>query len=208
MPAEQAQSARERILETAGRLFYQYGYHAVGVDTIIAEARVAKMTLYRHFASKDDLVVAYLERVNTQLLQLMDEAAAGTKDAVEQIRAIGALVAKIATSPQCLGCVFQMSASEFPANDHPAHRMALAHKTALRDRLATYAYRGGLHNPEQLADQLMLLIDGAWIAARMFGPQNPAASLSTAIDTLLNSALSAAVTTIPQPTSAPDMAQG
>lgn len=188
MPAEEAQSARERILETAGRLFYQYGYHAVGVDTIIAEARVAKMTLYRHFASKDELVVAYLERVNTQMLQLIDEAAAGTEDAVEQIRAIGELVARIATSPQCLGCAFQMGALEFPASDHPVRRAALAHKTALRDRLMAYAQRGGLHNSEQLADQLMLLIDGAWIAARMFGPHNPAASLTAALDTLIRNA--------------------
>lgn len=183
-----SQSARERILETAGRLFYQHGYHAVGVDTIIAEARVAKMTLYRHFPSKDDLIVAYLERVDAQLLKQLDDAAARVNDPVDQIRTICATIARIATSPQCLGCVFQMSASEFPVHKHPAHRAALAHKLAVRDRLFERAQQAGLQNPDQLADQLSLLIDGAWIAARMFGPRNAATSLNAAVETLLANA--------------------
>lgn len=179
------QTARERILATAGRLFYQHGYHAVGIDTIIAESNVAKMTLYRHFPSKEALITAYLELANAQVLGLLRGAAEGIADPLTQLRAICARVAAIATGPQCLGCVFQMSASEFPARDHPAHQVAQAHKLAVRDLLLDCAERAGLRDPAQLADQLLLLIDGAWIAARMFGPQNPAASLMAAADALI-----------------------
>jgi AcrR family transcriptional regulator len=176
---------RERILDTAGRLFYERGYHAVGVDTIIAESGVAKMTLYRHFASKDALITAYLERVNTHLLAVLDAAAAREQEPHAQLRAICARVMEIAASPQCLGCVFQMSAAEFPALDHPAHAVAIAHKQALHNRLRDLALAAALPNPQQIADQLLLLIDGAWIAARMFGPQNPSRALLAAADALL-----------------------
>jgi AcrR family transcriptional regulator len=183
--AESTPSARERILATAGRLFYIHGYHAVGVDTIIAESGVAKMTLYRHFATKDELIAACLERANIQVLELLDEAARSVDDPCDKLRAMCAKVAAIATGPQCLGCVFQMSASEFPTFDHPAHRIAAAHKRALRERLLGHASAGQLRHPEELADQLLLLVDGAWVAARMFGPHNPAATLASAAAALI-----------------------
>lgn len=178
-------ATRERILDTAGRLFYERGYHAVGVDTIIAASGVAKMTLYRHFPSKDALITAYLERANAQVLALLDEAAARSDDPRERLRALCERVMKLANSPQCLGCVFQMSSSEFPALGHPAHRVAVQHKRAVHARLHALANEAGLRAPEQLADQLLLLIDGAWVAARMFGPGNPAGSLLAAADALI-----------------------
>lgn len=178
-------AARERILATAGRLFYAQGYHAVGIDTIIAEAGVAKMTLYRHFPSKDALITAYLEQMHTQLMVTLDAAAATETEPAAQLRAICARVMQIATGPQCLGCVFQMSAAEFPAHDHPAHQAALAHKRALHARLHALAAAAGLRAPEELANQFVLLIDGAWAVARMFGPHNPATALTSAVDALI-----------------------
>ena len=177
--------ARERILAAAGRLFYAHGYHAVGVDTIIAEAAIAKMTLYRHFPSKEALITAYLEQVNTQLLTTLHAAAATEDEPRQQLRAICARVMEIATSPQCLGCVFQMGASEFPAFEHPAHRIALEHKRTLHNRLYELAVAANMRNPNELADQLLLLTDGAWAAARMFGAQNPAVALLAAADALI-----------------------
>jgi len=180
-----AGTPRARILETAGRLFYERGYHAVGIDTIVAESGVAKMTLYRHFPSKDALVVAYLERVNGQIEALFDAAVQGIDSPAEQLRAICAAVARLASTPQCLGCAFQMSALEFPGRDHPANQAALAHKRAVRGRLLALAQQARLRDPEQLADQLSLLIDGAWAAARVFGPHSPAASMPAAADLLI-----------------------
>ncbi|NTU83457.1 MAG: TetR/AcrR family transcriptional regulator [Chloroflexales bacterium] len=183
--ASSERSVRERILSTAGQLFYRRGYHAVGVDTIIAESGVAKMSLYRHFPSKDALIAAYLERANAQVLALLDEAAASEAEPLARLRALVAQVARIATGPQCLGCVFQMSAAEFPERDHPAHQVAVAHKLAVRGRLLDLARLAGLRDPQVLSDQLLLLIDGAWIAARMFGPESPATSLIGAADALI-----------------------
>jgi AcrR family transcriptional regulator len=166
-------SVRERILTAAGQLFYQRGYHAVGVDTIIAESGVAKMSLYRHFPSKNALIAAYLERANAQVLALLDEAAGSELEPLARLRAIIARVAQIATGPQCLGCAFQMSAAEFPERDHPAHQVAVAHKLAVRERLLALAQQASLRDPEVLADQLLLLIDGTWIAARSSAPKAP-----------------------------------
>ena len=77
-PAER--SARDRILDTVSQLFYRDGYHAVGIDTIVERSGVAKMTLYRHFPSKDDLIAAYLERANAEFWDWLDGEITGVDD--------------------------------------------------------------------------------------------------------------------------------
>lgn len=182
---EQPRSARERILDTAGILFYRDGFHTVGIDTIIAESGVAKMTLYRHFPSKDDLIVAYLNRGNDMFWHWIDQTIAGAQGPAEQIIAIFETIGRQATSPQCLGCSFQGAALEFPSQAHPAHQVALAHKEAFRERLRTLAERAGLVGPAELANQLLMLMEGAWIVSRMYGPQNPAVDLVPAVKALI-----------------------
>lgn len=182
----QQRPARERILDTAGRLFYRDGFLAVGVDTIIAESGVAKMTLYRHFPSKDDLIAAYLERANAQFWTWLDEAAATVSGPREKLIAMFDAVTKVATSPQCLGCSFQGAALEFPNREHPAHQVALAHKEMVRKRVQALAEQAGLRDAAALANQLLLLMDGAWIASRMYGPQNPAVDLGRAVRALVD----------------------
>jgi AcrR family transcriptional regulator len=177
---------RERILETAQRLFYRDGFRAVGIDTIIAEAGVAKMSLYRHFPSKDDLIVAYLEESNRQLWEWLDGAVADLDDPKEKLIGMFDAIEKLATSPECLGCTFQGTAAEFPDRDHPGHQVALAHKHTVRDRFAQLADEARLRDPNRLADQLHLLMDGAWVAARMYGPDNPASGLTEAARTLID----------------------
>lgn len=181
----QPRSARERLLDTAGLLFYRDGFHAVGIDTIIAESGVAKMTLYRHFPSKDDLIVAYLNRGNEQFWNWIDQSTAGATDPREKLIAIFAAIGKQATSPQCLGCSFQGAALEFPSREHPAHQVALEHKELFRDRLRTLADQARLRNPGELANQLLMLMEGAWIVSRMYGPQNPASDLVPAVKALI-----------------------
>ncbi|SRR6266508_1014574 len=178
-------AARERILEAASRLFLRDGFRAVGVDTIVAEAGIAKMTLYTHFPSKDDLIVAYLERANGQFWEWLDGASAGVDDPRARLVAMFDAVGKLANSPGCLGCTFQGTAAEFPDPQHPGHRVALAHKQAVRARLRTLTEHAGLRAPEDLADQLLLLMDGAWVAARMFGPDNPGAQVAAAARALI-----------------------
>jgi AcrR family transcriptional regulator len=184
-PAPSRPAARERILEAASRLFVRDGFRAVGVDTVIAEAGVAKMTLYAHFPSKDDLIAAYLERANERFWRWLDAAVAGVDDPRARLVSMFDAVGKLANDPQCLGCTFQGTAAEFPDPEHPGHRVALAHKQAVLARLGTLAREADLRDPEALADQLLLLMDGAWVAARMFGHGNPSAQVAAAATALI-----------------------
>lgn len=178
--------ARERILDTAGRLFYRDGIRAVGVDTIVAEAGVAKMSLYRHFPSKDDLVVAYMERMHAEFWAwLAAQTAPYPGEPRRALEAIFEGVVQLAGSPQCLGCAFLGLAIEFPDTNYPGHRLAIQHKLAVMERLAELATAAGARAPRELAGQLLLLMDGAWGAVRMFGPGSHAAGTAGAARTLI-----------------------
>jgi AcrR family transcriptional regulator len=182
---QKTESARNRVLDTASRLFYRTGFRAVGVDTIIAESGVAKTTLYRHFPSKDDLIVAYLERSNRQFWTWMEGLAAAHDDPRAQLEAIFDGVAELASSPRCLGCTFVGAAVEFPATVHPGHRVAAAHKVAVLERLHGLAKAAGAREPQALAEELLLLMDGAWSAARVFGSGNHARRVAQAARALI-----------------------
>ena len=182
-------AARERILETAERLFYRDGYHAVGVDTIVAESGVAKMTLYRHFPSKDHLIAAYLERTNEQLLTWVEKLIAPHEDPRAALEAVFDGVARLASSPECLGCAFVGAAGEFPEPDHPGHRVAAEHKRAVVDRLRELAERAGARDPNGLAEELRLIMDGAWSAARVFGPGSHGRRAAAAAKAVISSRL-------------------
>ena len=186
----EAASARERILNEAAKLFYRDGFVGVGVDTIIAESRVAKMTLYRHFRSKEDLIVAYLERADGQFWAWFDKSL-GRGNPREQLLQLFESLGEFATSPKCFGgCMFQHAAADFPDPDHRAHRVAVEHKTAVLARLADLAQQAGAGDPRGLAAQLLLLMDGAFVAARMFGTRSPAAQVGTAAAALIKSQVS------------------
>ncbi|MEM9615664.1 MAG: TetR/AcrR family transcriptional regulator [Actinomycetota bacterium] len=177
--------ARERILDAASGLFYAYGFGAVGIDRIIAEAGVAKASLYHHFATKDDLVVAYLQRTNQQFWEWIDGEIDPEAPATERLIAIFRAVEQQATSPSCRGCTFQVTAGEFPDPAHPAHATAAAHKLEALARFETLAREAGLRDPEALAAALLLLMDGAWAAARMFGDDNHGRNLVGVVETLI-----------------------
>jgi AcrR family transcriptional regulator len=179
-------SARERILETASRLFYRDGFHAVGIDTIVAESGVAKMTLYRHFPSKDELIAAYLERSNAEFWTWLEAEIVDVANPEAKLLAAFEAIGKLATSPRCLGCTFQAAASEFPELDHPGHVVAVAHKRRVLETFCELAREAGLREPAGLAAQLLLLMDGAWVANRMFGPDNHAGSVAAAARALIS----------------------
>ena len=187
-PASSARrSPRDRLLDTASLLFYRRGFHAVGIDEIVAESGVAKMTLYRHFPSKDDLIVAYLERSEAVFREWFEGALASAGDAEGKLVAVFAALGTLAQSDRCLGCTFQVSAAEFPDTTHPAHRVAVKHTRAVRATFEALAREARLRDPRGLADQLLMLMDGAWVAARMFGRDNPAAHVREAAAALLAS---------------------
>ena len=153
--------ARERILETAFRLFYAHGVRGVGVDTIIAASGVAKATFYKHFPSKDDLAVAYLDRVDALWRgQLQAAAAAAGPD--PRVRLVGMFDALLAVCEQddFHGCAFINTAAE-SAPGSPVHARSVEHKTEVRAWVRDIAVQGGARDPAALARALNLLLDGA-----------------------------------------------
>jgi AcrR family transcriptional regulator len=179
-------SARQRILETATELFYREGIRAVGIDTIIARSGVAKMSLYRNFASKDDLVVAFLRYRDGIYWEWWDHVMARHPDDPRcQIADLFASLMRRVTSPLYRGCPFINTATEFPDPDHPARALCLANKRELRRRLKELAQRAGARDPQGLADQLLLLMEGAYASAQNFRARGPAPSLQGAAEVLL-----------------------
>ncbi len=179
-------SIREHILDAASALFYETGFHSIGVDALADRAGVSKMTLYRHFASKDDLIVAVLERFDNGAMTLYDDVMAAHTAPRERLLAVFRWIAERADHADCHGCAFQNGAAEFPEIASQAHSVALAHKRRTRDMYRREAAALSARDPDELADQLLLLTDGAWAAARMWGAGNPARSIEGAAAALID----------------------
>jgi AcrR family transcriptional regulator len=180
---------KDQVFQTAARLFYQNGYRAVGVDTIAVESGIGKMTLYRHYPSKDDLIVAYLEDSDGLFWQNFEEITNKAGNPRGKLLAFFEALQEYVTTPACYGCPFLNVATEYPQTDHPGHRVALEHKQSVRRRFRKLAKEAGTRKPDLLADQLFLLMDGAYMASRMFGPDNPAAHVASAARALIDAAL-------------------
>jgi AcrR family transcriptional regulator len=182
-------SVRDRLLETAARLFYQEGVRAIGVDLVVERSGVAKTSLYRHFPTKDDLVVAFLERDDLAYWDYWDQIAMRLKDnARAELEAHIQWIAQYIGRPEYRGCPFLNVANEFPAADHPARAAALKHKAELRRRLGALTKRMGARRPALLADQLVLLIDGAYVNGQLLGKQGPVNALVRAALALIAAA--------------------
>ncbi|KAB2885075.1 MAG: TetR/AcrR family transcriptional regulator [Albidovulum sp.] len=166
--AELPPSARERILNTAGPLFYREGFRAIGVDRVIAEAGVAKATFYKHFPSKDDLIVAWVRRA-----EALTAAAAPPDDGPRPLLAYAEAMIGVAAEESCLGCTFQVTAAEFSDPGHPAHVAAAEAKWRVLGELERLARAQGEAAPRQTAEAVFLLIEGVWAAVRMFGAEAP-----------------------------------
>ncbi|MCZ7435178.1 TetR/AcrR family transcriptional regulator [Micromonospora sp. WMMC241] len=176
-----AGTARDRILETAFRLFYAYGPRGVGVDTVIAESGVAKATLYKHFPSKDDLVLAYLDKVDQAWSGALHAAAgaAGDDPRAQLVGMFDALTGACRREGYH-GCAFINTAAESPAGS-PVHARTVAHKNAVRAWVTDLARQAGAAEPELLARQLTLLLDGGLAGGVLDGdPAIAEAARSTA----------------------------
>lgn len=186
MNREDKKPARQRILDTASEMFYRDGVRAVGIDAIIARSGVAKMSLYRNFPSKDALVAAWLEDRNAFFWRRWEKAEeAGGGDPRARLEAILDMVAAAASHPNWRGCPFLNTGTEFPDADHPAHAVILRHKLAVHERLRALADAAGARAPDLLAQQLQLLIDGAYAIGQSLGPEGPAATVAGAGRTLI-----------------------
>jgi len=168
--SEAASPKRDQLMATAWRLFYRDGYRVVGIDTILAEAGVAKMTLYHHFASKDELIVAVLEQrsalVNEKVQAVLREAGPSPR---KRLLAYFARYEAFFSRKEFNGCPFIRAVAEYPEIHSPVHQSVIRHKqrgvATLKELLSDF----DIAEPEPLAQQISLLIDGAIVSAHTFG---------------------------------------
>jgi len=180
-------SARERIFDTASQLFYAKGIRAVGVETIAAEADTTKMSLYRNFPSKDELVAEWLREHDARFWKTWEAMANKyPKDPRKQIHTAFGLLAKHVADPRARGCPMANAAVEITEKDHPARKVIEAHKAKLRSRLIQICIRIGVPEPRLLADQLFLLMEGAQVTMQTLGVNGPARSIARSANTLID----------------------
>src|SRR6266540_656164 len=183
-------SARQRIFETASELFYLKGIRAVGVETIAAEADTTKMSLYRNFPSKDELVAEWLREHDANFWRTWD-AMSGRHptDPRKQIKAAFALLAKHVADPKARGCPMANAAVELTEKAHPARKVIEAHKAKLRARLAQMCTQMEAPQARLLADQLFLRMEGAQVTTQTLGVRGPARSIARAAKMLIDAHL-------------------
>ncbi|MFE3541517.1 TetR/AcrR family transcriptional regulator [Nocardia sp. NPDC059177] len=179
--------ARDRLLGTAIGLFYAEGLHAVGIDRIIATAQVTRATLYRHFPSKDDLVVAYLTQVDEAMRAKVAAARTGNASAADALRAIARSIADDLQNATFRGCAFLNAAAEYPAPDHPVHRAVLAHRQWFLDTITDILTDLPAADPTPAARHFVMLRDGAMAAGCLTDPTPIADTFLQGIDDLLAS---------------------
>ena len=162
---------RERLLETARRLFYTEGIHTVSVDRLVTEAEVTRATFYRHFPAKEDLVEAYLRATDAELRAVVGQAldqAAGPQQAVA---ALLELIGQVTCSAGFRGCHFINAAAEYPDPADPIRAAVADHRAWLQGTVTRLAQRAGHSDPEYAGRVLVLLHDGALSAAELDDPQ-------------------------------------
>ncbi len=172
-PTKGTPTARDRILTTATTLFYRDGIRATGVDTIVERAGISKTSLYRTFATKDELIAAVVGRQNQLYWSWWDSIAvkhAGDPRAL--LRALLSAIGDLVAGRAFRGCPFINAAAELTDPQHPGREIAQANKMELRRRLAAICRDVGCRNPARLAARLALLIDGAYMAALVSDPHS------------------------------------
>lgn len=184
-----APSVERRILDSACELFYKEGLHAVGVDRVLAEAGAAKASLYAHYASKDDLVAAYLERQADEWRARAEQAmAAGGPDGRESLRRLFGLMEEWVASPGFRGCPFHNAASELPDAAHPARRVAARHREWLHERVRGLVKAAGVSEVEPVSRAIVVLYDGAIASALLDHDPRAVAAARFAAERLLDQA--------------------
>ena len=168
-------SARERIVETAMRLFYRDGLRATGIDRLIAESGVAKMSFYRHFPSKADLVCAFLEERHTRWFRWFDAAVAeAATDGGGHLVATAAALETWFGDVEFRGCAFINAATELADPASRERQIAAAHKRDLEVRLVALAAADGCSDPAEAGRLALIIVEGAIVRAQMTGSSAPA----------------------------------
>jgi AcrR family transcriptional regulator len=176
--------AKLRILDAADQLFYTEGIHTVGVDRIIKEARVTKATFYKHYRSKDLLIVAYVEGRHLRARQLLDHARADLVDPADVLRALCDVIGEVARRPGFHGDPFINAAAQFGDADHPVRLAVARHRAWERSVLRGLIGELGSGN-EDAVDDLVLLRDGALSGSNVDDPERAHHALARGLERII-----------------------
>lgn len=180
---------RERIVDTAVRLFYENGVQAVGVDKVVAEARIAKMTLYSYFASKDDLILEYIEVISSRWFEefhnYLNEQC--KNDRQRLTAAFKFLKDSYNKTDQFRGLAFVNTGLEIADPSHPVHGLILDKQEALRECFENWAYNSGLDKARQLSYLLLNLFTGSAAAAVIEDFPEPLTHAVNSVDLIIKS---------------------
>jgi AcrR family transcriptional regulator len=184
LPSAKVSEHRSRLLGTASGLFYRDGVNNVGVDRIVSEASVTRATFYRHFPSKEHLVLAYLQGSHDGIVERM-EPALEIEDPKRRLRAIGDDIAAQIKSRGFRGCAFIKVASEFDDPGDPVRQAVAAHRRWFAKVVRTAFVDAGNPIPSDPARHFVMLRDGAMVAAYLDGPKQAAETFIRGVDGLL-----------------------
>jgi len=184
-----AKTGRERLLWVAVELFYARGFQAVGLDAVIAEAGVTKTTFYKHFASKDALMLDAVKLRDAWETEAWGRAVreVGGDDPAAQLLALFDVMDRWFTGPSFRGCMFLNTAAEFPNRNDPIHQAAADHKRASRDGWRDLARAAGAADSESFADQYTALVEGTLVLRQVHDRDDAATVIRPAVEALMAS---------------------
>ncbi|MDR6620793.1 TetR family transcriptional regulator [Sinomonas atrocyanea] len=165
MARRTAEENRRNILDVATRLFYREGIRAVGMDAVVKECGVGNATVYRQFPTKDALATAYVQGRADAWFERMEQAAGQHTDPRQKLLAVFEVLAEDTAGAGYRGCPMLNTNTEFPDGRHPAHLAAVAHKQQVRDWFRSLAAEAGAAEPDRLADDLLIVLNGAYATA-------------------------------------------
>lgn len=182
-------SARDRIMEAAADLFYQEGVQNVGIDRVIAESGVAKMSLYNNFKSKDALIAAWLQQRDANWRKWFQKTVENrATEPIQQLLAIFDVLEEWFSQPDFRGCAFINSSVELVDPAHPGYQVAVEHQQAIFSYILKLVKAAEIANPDKVAEQLLLLIEGAIVVAMMRRDPAAATHAKAAANTLIQAA--------------------
>lgn len=181
---------RDELVQKALAAFYKNGFHATGMDRLVVETGVSKTSMYKHFRTKEDLILAALrlrdEQFRNWMFRRMEEIG---KTPAEQIMAMFDAMAEWFAQPDYRGCMFIKASAEYQEANHPIHAQAAEHKRLLFNHISKLTQQAGASYPDALARQLMLLKEGAIVTAHLGHTPDPASDAKDAARQLLANAI-------------------
>ncbi len=185
-----ASKKRDHLVGVASDLFYSHGFHATGVDSILKEAGVARMTLYKHFKSKEELILATLELQDQQFREwLVAAVERRAKRPSDRLLAVFEAFGELFRSDGYCGCAFIKASGEYPSLQDPVHQLAVRHKEMVLSYLRGLVAETGAKDPDTLSKQLVLLVDGAIATAQVTGRAGAADDARAAAEVLVRNAI-------------------